>query len=64
MDGLIPTLSLGSEQVIRLVVIVVAVIVTLFILKFVVNVAVSVFRSAMWIGALLIIIYIAISLIR
>lgn len=62
MDELAPILSLGSDQVIPVILVILAVIVALFILRFVVNVAVSVFRTAMWIGAVIIIIYIVYSL--
>jgi thiosulfate reductase cytochrome b subunit len=64
MDPLTPTLALGSEQVIQVVLVILAVIIALFILRFVVNIAVSAFRIAMWIGVAIIVIYVLYSLVQ
>lgn len=61
---LISNLSLSLGPVAKLVLLVVAVIIVLAILRFVVNVAVSLFRTAVWIGLLVIVMFIVYSLVR
>lgn len=64
MDELTPTLFLSSEQAIQVLLVILAVIIILFILRFVVNIAVSVFRTAMWIGVAIIVIYVIYKLVE
>ena len=61
---LIPSLSAEYGPVIRLVLVIVAVIVALAILRYVVNIAVSLFRTAVWIGVVIIVLYIIYGLLR
>lgn len=64
MDALNPALALGSEQVVQVLLVILAVTIVLFVLRFVVNIAVSVFRTALWIGAAIIVIYIVFKLLE
>lgn len=64
MNGLSQTFALGSEQIIQLVMVILAVIIVLFMLRFVINVAVSLLRTAIWIGLAIIILYVAYTLLQ
>lgn len=61
---LIPSLSAEYEPVIRLVLVIVAVLIALAILRYVVNIAVSLFRTAVWVGVVIIVLYIIYGLLR
>lgn len=64
MDFLTDALTVSSNQAVQIVIVILAVVVALFILRFVIDVAVTLFRAAVWIGLLIIFIYIVYTLIE